>query len=129
MSLRRQLRAFQRNLKQFLIDVKPDQIVPPFVWSTIAYYAYSIPVAFGLLEGRDDSNQMLVASIALIVAAIVSSVVSAGLTLFFVGVFALLLVVAVARWFPALDSLWQKWTKYPSKIVARVYKLLFEWDL
>lgn len=129
MSARDQFRGFWRNFKRFVVEVKPSQILPPFIWGTIAYYARSVPIALGLMDGRADSNQMFTAAVALIIAAVLSSLVSAGLTLVFVGLLVWLVVIAVLRWFPAFDKVWKKWTKYPSKVAERLYRLIFEWDL
>lgn len=121
-----QLRGFWRGLRETVERVKPDDVIPPSVWGTIDWFINLFPRAFGI---KGDAQSQIYASIALIAASILSSLLTGGLTIAAVAVFSVTLFVGVARLFPYTDTLVRSLRTLPARVWDKLYRIFVEWDL
>lgn len=97
-----QIRGFAENLWASITGATWEGFLPPSIVSTIKFLAQSVPDAFGFGSRQDQ----LRGSVVLIFVSLLSSVLTLGATLVFVGVFGFTLFVGVLRHIPAVDANW-----------------------
>lgn len=97
-----QIRGFFDNLWSTAMAAKWEGFLPPSIVSLIKFFANAVPDAFGF-GSREDQVR---GSAVLGVTAILSSVITLGATLVFVGIFAFTFAVGIVRHVPIVDANW-----------------------
>lgn len=100
--LPRQVWGFLQNAWGVITGLAPDDVAPPSIVSTWEWLKQQVPRAVGL----GTPQEQLSASVVLAIAAVLTSLFTGGVTLFFVAVFAVTFGVGVLRLVPVVDDLW-----------------------
>lgn len=98
----RQVQGWLQNFWAVLTKYEATDFVPPAVADTWDWLKQQVPQAFGF----GTPGEQMSSSVVLILASIATSLFSGGITLFFVGVFALTFAGGALRLWPVIDDLW-----------------------
>lgn len=116
-----QVRGTVSNLAGFARWLSPERTLPPALASTIRWFGEKVPQALGLSSRR----QQVVASGALMVVAITTSVITGGLTLAAVAILLVFAFGGLLRFIPAVND---GWVATRRKIPSRDDMSRPEWD-
>lgn len=109
-----QLRGTLANIWEFITWIQLDYFLPPSITSTINWATDKVWQATGL-RGT-DRNWQIAAAFVIIVAALLSSLLTAGLTLAIALIAAGLLLLGIIRFVPAANT---GWSAFRSRIPVR----------
>jgi hypothetical protein len=97
-----QLRGFVGNVRESLGMASWEGFLPPSIVSTLKFLGEAVPDAFGF----DTPYAQIRGSVVLGILAVLSSVLTLGATLVFVGVFAVTGFVGIVRHIPIVEEVW-----------------------
>lgn len=98
----KQVQGWLENFWAVVTKYKPDDFIPPAVTETLDWLKEQVPQAFGL----GTPGEQMSSSVVLIIASIVTSVFTGGVTIAFVTLFALTFLGGALRLWPVVDGLW-----------------------
>lgn len=100
--LPRQIGGWVKNFMAVVGKYRPTDFIPPAVSETLGWLRDQVPQAFGW----GTPGEQMSSSVVLIGASIATSLFSGGITLIFVGLFAITFFGGALRLWPFIDNLW-----------------------